>query len=90
MILKTISNGNITGTGTVDVESRKLGGVLITTDGTNAAVIILSNDTSTGEQVFDISTKQPLFVSAPISCSNRLYYNISGTGAAAQLFEWID
>ena len=90
MILKPITNGNATGTGTVDVESKKLGGVLITADGTNNAVVILRNDSSTGFEIFDISTKQPLFIQAPISVSDKLYYNISGTGAAAQLYEWID
>lgn len=92
MLLKPLgATGALTSTGTITCESRVVGGVLITTDGTNAATVVLYRDNSSGAQVFDLSTKSPIFVAAPISLgSQTLYYDVSGTGAAAQFFEWVD
>ena len=93
MLLKAIGNdGALTGTGTVSVESRILGGVLITTNGTNAATVVLRRENSSGKQVFDYSGIPPYFATGPMSMegTQTLYYDISGTGAAAQLYEWVE
>ena len=97
MFLEQKTDGKVTGTGTITMETGRLGGVLISTDGTNAAAVILKKDDANGEIGFDISTKQPVWIGAPIkidptgadSHSAVLYYDISGTGASAMLYEYI-
>ncbi len=93
MLLKAIGNdGSLTGTGTLVCESKVMGGVLITADGTNAASVTVQTDNSSGKTIFELSTKSPLFIAGPISNggSQTLYYTVSGTGAAAQFFEWVE
>lgn len=97
MLLKPATNGAVTGTGTAPLESRILGGVLISTDGTNAAVVTVQKDNASGRQIFSISTKTPIFISGPIanrdtdnSTSQVAYYSVTGTGASAQLYEWAE
>jgi hypothetical protein len=97
MLLKPVTNGAVAGTGTALLESRILGGVLISTDGTNAAVVTVQKDNSSGRQIFSISTKSPIFIAGPIanrdtdnSTSQVAYYSVTGTGAAAQFFEWVE
>ena len=91
MLLKAINNGGVTSTGTVTCESKILGGILITTDNTNAAGIILRRDTSGGKQIIDISTITTMWISGPFSLeeTDQLYYAVTGTGAAVQLYEWV-
>lgn len=95
MRLRALTNGSVSGTGTVSLQSTtgssKLGGVLLTADGTNDATVVLKQDNASGTIVFKIVAKQPQMICAPIGVnSTALYYDISGTGAAAQLYEWVD
>ena len=91
MLLKSVSDGRITGTGTLEFESRILGGVLISADGTNAAVVTVQADNSSGATVFSLSSESPIFVAGPIAIgSSAGYYSITGTGGAAQLYEWVE
>lgn len=93
MLLKALGNdGAVTSTGTFTVANGIVGGVLITADGTNNATVILRRNNSTGKQLFDLVTKAPTFVAAPIGMegTTTLYYDVSGTGAAAQFFEWVE
>ena len=96
MILKPVSDGTVAGTGVIQFSSNILGGVLITADGTNAAVVTLQADNSDGITVFSISTKSPIFVAGPVSIVDANgdttvagYYSVTGTGAAAQFYEWV-
>ena len=91
MLLKALTNGGVTSTGTITCESTVVGGILITTDGTNAATVILRRDTSGGKQIIDISTITTMWISGPFSMeeTDQLYYSVAGTGAAAQLYEWV-
>lgn len=93
MLLKAIgSDGALAGSGTLICESRIMGGVLITADGTNAAIVVVRRENASGKQIFDFSTKAPLFITGPIGLegTQALYYDVSGTGAAAQFFEWVE
>ena len=97
MILNPVSDGSVTSTGTLTFNSRILGGVLITTDGTNAAVVTLQTVNGSGRKVFQISTKSPIFVAGPISISDvngdpqqAGFYDVAGTGAAVQFYEWAE
>ena len=96
MNLRALTDGRVSGTGTVVLEGHhqpggKLGGVLITTDGTNAAAVTVQKDNASGKAIFSISTKTPMMVTAPMDAegTSALYYSITGAGAAAQLYEWI-
>jgi len=90
MILKPVSDGSVSGTGTLTFDSGTLGGVLITANGTNDATVTLQEDNSNGTRVFQIVTKSPIFVAGPIRIgSTSGYYSVTGTGAAAQLYEWV-
>jgi hypothetical protein len=90
MLLKAITDGSVAATGPMKVPSGILGGVLVTTDGTNAAVVIVRRNDANGKAVFKISTKTPLFITGPIGMEGTqdAYYDVSGTGAAAQFYEW--
>lgn len=98
MLLRALTDGAVSGTGTITVENRTLGGVLISTNNTNAAVVVVRVTDSSGHRVFSISSLTPGFHVAPIrlqgpndkQASQTLYYDISGTGASAQLFEWVE
>jgi len=91
MIFAALTNGKVDSTGTVTMNSYIFGGALISADGTNAATVIVRENDASGAIVFEIVTKAPLEIMRPIKCrSKTLYYSISGTGAAAQLYEWVN
>jgi hypothetical protein len=91
MLLRPLTNGSVSGTGTITLQGRLLGGVLVTTNNTNAVTITVQRTDSSGTEVFDLSTLSPGFHVAPIDVgASVLYYNVSGTGGAAQFFEWVE
>ena len=91
MLLKTLTAGAVSGTDTLTVKGFIIGGVLITTDGTNAASVTIRRNDASGKILFQISTKTPIFVSGPFSTeeTSTIYISVSGTGGAAQIYEWI-
>lgn len=89
MLLKSLTEGRISGTGTVVCESGMFAGCLISTDATNAAVISIQEDNSSGDPIFELSTVTAQMVVAPFKAARKLYYSITGTGATAQLYEWV-
>jgi hypothetical protein len=88
MLLRPLTNGKVTGTDTVACPSTILGGVMISTDGTNAAVVAVHVTSAAGTKVFDISTKTPMFIVSPIEAAENIYYSVTGTGASAQFYGW--
>jgi len=92
VILKALTDGNVTGTDTITCSSGIVGGVLISSDGTNAAVVTIQRDGSGGKTVFDFSGLEAQFITAPVSLEDttNLYYSVTGTAAAAQFFEWVE
>ena len=64
MILKPITNGKVFGTGVIQLDNRIFGGALITTNGLDAAVIIVRD--IAGSIIFDLSSSTPGFIAAPI------------------------
>lgn len=92
MLLRSLTAGKISGTGTVTVPSRLVGAILVSTDGTNAAAIVLRKENASGAIIFDLSSKTPGFFGPfPLESGNTstLYHDISGTGASAQLYEYV-
>ena len=92
MLLVALTDGSVSGEFSVDLPHRVLGALLITADGTNAAVITVQRTNNQGKEVFSISTKTPMFVAGPISLEGATiaYCSVTGTGAAVQLYAWIN
>lgn len=92
MLLKALTEGRVSGTSTLQVPDGILGAVLISTDSTNAAVVTVQRIDGAGKTIFSISTKTPLFVAGPFSLegATAVYYSVSGTGATAQFYEWVN
>ena len=91
MILIPLSEGKLNGTGSVFVKTRIIGGIVVTADGTNDATVVLRRDTSVGTIVFQLVTKSPAFVVAPIFCdTQQVYVSCTGTGAGVFLYEWVN
>ena len=97
MNLRTLTDGRVAGTGTLTLQGShnpggKLGAVLISTDGTNAAVVTVQRSDASGLTLFSMSTKTPIDVQMPIDSqgTSTLYFSVTGTGAEAQFYEWID
>jgi len=90
MALRSVTNGKISETGTINLQGAFVGGVLVSTDGTNAAEVTIRKDSDAGDIVIAISTKTPIFIGpALFEASGTIYYSISGNGASAQIYEWI-
>lgn len=95
-VLRSLTDGRVSGTGTLNLEapygSRVFGGCLISTDGTNAAVVVVRETNASGPQIFSISTISPGLFAAPINIkegTSSIHYSVTGTGAEAQLYEWL-
>lgn len=89
--LREISGGQISGTGTIPMTARVLGGVNIVADGTNACTVLLRKNDSSGDVIFQVQTKSPYFPVAPILLdADEIYYSITGTNGTAELYEWVE
>jgi len=91
MLLKAITNGSVTGNGTISCVSTICGGVLITTDGTNAVTVVVRRLDANGKKIIQIVSDSTIWISGPFSLegTEQLYHEVSGTGGAAQFFEWV-
>jgi len=92
MVLRPLTNGSFSGTQTLVCKSRIIGGVLITADSTNAAAVTIQNTDGSGKYALQISTKVPLWLAGPFALENTetAYVSVSGTGALAQIYEWVE
>jgi len=88
MVLRALTDGAFTGTANIAVPVGKLGGILISTDGTNAATVNIYNKGK--DRIFSLVTVSPFFAVAPILCEKEITAIVSGTGAAVFLYEWMD
>ena len=91
MILNPLTDGKVTGTAELIIPSGILGGVLISTNSSNAAVVTVQRNNASGKKVFDISTIAPAFLIGPVSLEDTdiAYYSVTGTGASVQFYEWV-
>jgi len=92
MLLKALTNGAISGTGEVTVKSLKIGGILVTTDNSAQGTVILKRNDTNGKRIFDITTTTTIWVGAPFSTeeTETVYFDVSGAGCQAQIYEWVD
>jgi hypothetical protein len=87
------SSGELTASAAVAAQKSILGGVLIMTDGTNDATIIIYDHATaaSGTKIWEsVITGSDNYGGGifphPIRCANGIYVSISGTGASAIVF----
>ncbi len=91
MVLNPLSDGSLTGTGTLAVQSGILGAVLVTADSSVDVTVKVYKNNSSGPVIYQIVTKLPIWTPGPIRIDSQvLYYDVSGSGGAAQFFEWVE
>jgi hypothetical protein len=92
LILNALTDGKVSGTGTLTIPSGMLGGILISTNSSNAAVVTVQRDDANGKKVFDISTIAPAFLIGPVALqdTDTAYYSVTGTGASVQFYESVE
>lgn len=88
--LRAVSSGAVTGTNTYPLPKEIFGGVLISTDGTNAVTVTVRRNDAAGAIVLQMTTKTPLPVFAPFEADAAIHTVVSGVGGSAQFFEWVD
>jgi len=80
-----------TGTGTVTLDGFLFGGVDLNSDGTNAGTVVIRENDANGKVLLSISSVVGKTVLAPFKAkTHTIYYSISGTGADAMLYEWVE
>lgn len=90
MIFESLTSA-IAGADTLQMSSFIFGGANVFTDGTNAATVIVREDNAAGKVLLHAITKTSMEIMNPIkSNSKTIYYSITGTGATAQLFGWVN
>lgn len=88
--IRAASNA-ITGTGTVSINSKVLGGYKLNADGTNLATLTIRDNDVSGKILYSTKTTVGEKVTEPVDLSNKqVYYDVSGTNADLQIFEWKD
>lgn len=89
--IKALFDNVKTGTGTLTMDGNLFGGVDLNCDGSNAGTVIVREDSATGKVLVSISSTVGKTVIAPFKSKSRtIYYSISGTGADAMLYEWVE
>ncbi|MDD5189463.1 MAG: hypothetical protein PHE50_00290 [Dehalococcoidales bacterium] len=94
MFLRNLTDGKITGTGTIDITNSgcKAIKVLISTNNSAAAAVIIRKDGPLGQKIFDMSTITAgdfPYQAVLVDNTNTIYYDISGTAASAQIYGYI-
>jgi len=87
-MLRSLTDGSISGTGTIESQSQIVGAIALSTDGTNAGTVVLRKDDSLGDVIYSISGKEAMHIpiSLPVD-ADVWHYSITGTGCTAQVFE---
>jgi len=88
--IKPLSTNTVTGTGTLNLtEGHVFGGFDLNADGTNVATCIIRNENVSGTILATSKTISGKTLIAPIIAdSGIIYYDVSGTGGDAFLYEW--
>ena len=89
--VRPISDGAISGTSTIDLDEKLFGGVDLNCDGTNAGTVVIRDENASGKIIIDTSSITGKTIIAPFRAkSGTIHYTISGTGATATLYEWVE
>lgn len=88
-ILTPLSAGAISGTGTLQLSGDTFGGIVVNTNGTDPATVVVRDENVSGAILAQLSGPNPAPLLAPIHApSGVVYYDIGGTGVTAMLYEW--
>ena len=88
--VKPLFDGLKTGAGTVEMDGYLFGGCDLNTDGSNVGTVEVREDSASGKLLLHTKSAVGKTPVAPFkSQSKTIYYNISGTGADAMLYEWV-
>lgn len=89
--IKALFDSVKTGTGTVQMDGYLFGGVDLNSDGTNTGTVIIHEDSASGKVLVSFSSVVGKTIIAPFKAKTKtIYYSISGTGADAMLYEWVE
>lgn len=88
-VVPAVSNV-VTSTGTITLTRQRLGGFDLNCDGTNEGTLIIRDTDSSGKVLVNTGSVVGKTMIAPIPCSGTVYYSVSGTGADAMIYEWLD
>ena len=89
--VRPLTNGTVTGTGEITLDSRLFGGIDLNADGTNAGVAVIRDNDASGTILIDTSSITGKTIIAPFRApSGKIYYSVTGTGADAMLYEWVE
>jgi len=88
--IKPLSTNTVTGTGTFNLSAGHMfGGFDLNADGTNVATIIIRNQNVSGTiLVTSKSISGKIFIAPMEAASGIIYYDVSGSGGDAFLYEW--
>lgn len=89
--VRPITDGTVTGTGTIQLDGYLFGGFDLNCDGTNTGTVIVKDNDSSGKVLIDSNSITGKTVIAPFKAdSKQIYYSVSGTSADAMLYEWVE
>lgn len=86
MAYKALTDGQISGTGTITCHDQRFGGIILGADGTNVGTVVIKDTDTNGQTFFSFAASASQAVWANIECSGTIYYSITGTNATAQLY----
>ena len=86
MAFKSLTNGAVSGTGTLTCKDRRFGGCILNTDGSNQGTVVIRDNDASGRIIFDMVSTFTKHCVADIECAETIYYSITGTNADAQLY----
>jgi hypothetical protein len=90
MVIRPISAGAVSGADTISLDQNVFGGFVLSTDGTNAGTVTIRDTDGSGTILAQVTSVQSLAFIQPIRAdSGTVHYTISGTGASAMLYEWV-
>jgi hypothetical protein len=92
LYLRALTDGKVSGTGTIEIKNGNVV-ALVSTNNSAAAVVVIRRNNDQGKKILDISTitagMYPPTYTVDAEGAKQIYYDISGTGASAQLYEYI-
>ena len=87
-MLRCLDSGGLNGTAQYNIQGQIIGGVLISVDGTNQAIVQITN--RFGKNILYFPTYSPAFIKGKFLCED-IIINVSctGTGAGVSVYEYI-
>lgn len=93
IVLQALTGKVAAGSDTVQCPQQKLGGLLITADGTNTVTVTVRKTNAEGELIIDaFQTRSSMFLAGPFDTApaTAIHYTLAGAGGGMQVFAWKD